>query len=143
MLHLDRRLTWGETKESARDELAEICDPRTTIRIPLYERQSYKGTAYSQEKYYPTWKTAPEHVLVRAGVETYTLLNGEPPKIGRWMFSTNGVAICGKHHIPCVGFGPGNEVYAHAPNEAIPVDHLVQASAFYACLPYALCGEAQ
>jgi acetylornithine deacetylase/succinyl-diaminopimelate desuccinylase-like protein len=51
------------------------------------------------------------------------------------------VAICGKHNIPCIGFGPGNEVYAHAPNEAVPIEHLEKASAFYAFLPYVLQGE--
>jgi acetylornithine deacetylase/succinyl-diaminopimelate desuccinylase-like protein len=31
-----------------------------------------------------------------------------------------------------IGFGPGNEVLAHAPNEKVPVTDLVVASAFYA-----------
>jgi acetylornithine deacetylase/succinyl-diaminopimelate desuccinylase-like protein len=42
------------------------------------------------------------------------------------------------HHIPCIGLGPGNEEYAHAPNEAIPIIHLTEAAAFYAALIYAL-----
>jgi acetylornithine deacetylase/succinyl-diaminopimelate desuccinylase-like protein len=36
--------------------------------------------------------------------------------------------------IPCLGLGSGNEVYAHAPNEACPVEHLSAAAAFYAAL---------
>jgi acetylornithine deacetylase/succinyl-diaminopimelate desuccinylase-like protein len=58
--------------------------------------------------------------------------------VGKWTFSTNGVAICGKHGIPCIGFGPGDEDKAHAPNEYTRVDDLVIASAFYAMLPVAL-----
>jgi putative selenium metabolism hydrolase len=138
MAHLDRRLTWGETKESATEELAAIADDRTEIRIPTYERPSYKGTVYVQEKYFPTWKVSVEHRAARAAIETYARLYGEAPRVDKWTFSTNGVAICGRHGIPCIGFGPGNEIYAHAPNEAIPVDHLVTASAFYALLPYTL-----
>ena len=34
--------------------------------------------------------------------------------------------------IPVIGFGPGNEVLAHAPDEKVPIEHLVKASAFYA-----------
>jgi len=45
---------------------------------------------------------------------------------------TNGVAIMGIHNIPCIGFGPGHEPQAHAPDEWTPVDHLSKASAFYA-----------
>jgi putative selenium metabolism hydrolase len=141
MIHLDRRLTWGETKASARAELESIADDKTTIELPLYNRRSYKGTVFEQEKYYPTWKTSPDHPLVQAGIETYRSLFDESPRVDKWTFSTNGVAIAGKHNIPCIGFGPGNEIYAHAPNEAIPVDHLVKASAFYALLPYILEAE--
>ncbi|MBM3436673.1 MAG: M20/M25/M40 family metallo-hydrolase, partial [Bacteroidetes bacterium] len=45
---------------------------------------------------------------------------------------TNGVTINGHYHIPVIGFGPGNEEMAHSPNEKVPVNDLVVASAFYA-----------
>jgi putative selenium metabolism hydrolase len=138
MIHLDRRLTWGETRESARAELEAITDDKTTIDLPMYDRRSYRGTVFGQEKYYPTWKTLPDHPLVQAGVACYTRLYSAPLRVDKWTFSTNGVALSGKHGIPCIGFGPGNEIYAHAPNEAIPIDHLTKASAFYAFLPYIL-----
>jgi acetylornithine deacetylase/succinyl-diaminopimelate desuccinylase-like protein len=35
---------------------------------------------------------------------------------------------------PTIGFGPGHEEYAHAPNEQVEVEHLVRASAFYVAL---------
>jgi acetylornithine deacetylase/succinyl-diaminopimelate desuccinylase-like protein len=38
--------------------------------------------------------------------------------------------------VPTIGFGPGNEVMAHAPNEKVPVSDLVAASAFYAMYAY-------
>jgi len=136
--HLDRRLTWGETKASATEELRAICDEKTTIIVPRYGESSYRGTAYGQEKYFPTWKTAPDHPLVEGGSKAYQALFGEMPRVGRWTFSTNGVAICGRHGIPCIGLGPGNEVHAHAPNEAVPIAHLVKCSALYALLPYIL-----
>jgi acetylornithine deacetylase/succinyl-diaminopimelate desuccinylase-like protein len=34
--------------------------------------------------------------------------------------------------IPAIGFGPGAEAMAHAPNEKTPVEDLVNAAAFYA-----------
>ncbi len=60
---------------------------------------------------------------------------GEAPEVGRWVFSTNGVAVMGMHGIPCIGFGPGNEVFAHMATEQIPVEHLVKAAAWYAAFP--------
>jgi acetylornithine deacetylase/succinyl-diaminopimelate desuccinylase-like protein len=41
----------------------------------------------------------------------------------------------GMHGIPCIGFGPGNEIYAHMATEQIPVQHLVKAMAWYAAFP--------
>ena len=136
MMHLDRRLTWGENKDSSVEEIKNITNG--AVLVPRYERKSFKGTSFPQEKYFPTWKIAEEHELVKAGVTTYKKLFENDPNIGKWVFSTNGVALCGKHGIPCIGFGPGNEILAHAPNEAVPIDHLTKASAFYAFLPYVL-----
>ena len=140
MMHLDRRLTWGETQESAIQEVAQVVDPQTQVVVPLYNRPSYLGTAYPQEKYFPTWKMAEDHPLVQAGVRAAQWVLGTPPRVDKWTFSTNAVAICGRHSIPTIGFGPGNEVLAHAPNECVPVEHLEKASAFYALLPYVLEG---
>jgi acetylornithine deacetylase/succinyl-diaminopimelate desuccinylase-like protein len=68
-------------------------------------------------------------------------LFGEKPNVSRWVFSTNGVAVMGMHGIPCIGFGPGNEIYAHMATEQIPIEHLVKASAWYAAFPKAYIGH--
>ena len=88
------------------------------------------------EKYFPTWKLEEDHPFVQAGRESYLKLWNNEPKIDKWTFSTNGVTIRGKHGIPVIGFGPGNEVLAHAPNEKVHREHLVKASAFYAMIAY-------
>jgi len=137
-MHLDRRLTWGETKETATAELRAFLPDDVDIEIPVYDTPSWKGTVFKQEKYFPTWKIPEDHPLVQAGIRTHTRLFGKAPRVDKWTFSTNGVAICGKHGIPVIGFGPGNEVLAHAPNERVPISHLEAASAFYALLPFIL-----
>ncbi len=139
--HLDRRLTWGETKESAIAEVRDAIGSQAQIEVPIYSKTSYKGTLFEMEKYYPTWKIEEDNQYIRTGIDCYRGLFEDEPRIDKWTFSTNGVAICGKHGIPCIGFGPGNEIYAHAPNEAVPIDHLVKASAFYALYPFFLKGE--
>jgi acetylornithine deacetylase/succinyl-diaminopimelate desuccinylase-like protein len=84
------------------------------------------------EKYYPTWKTPDDHASVRTGIVTFKKLFGKEPVVDKWTFSTNGIMTCGIFGIPTIGFGPGNEVLAHAPDEKVPVSDLVAASAFYA-----------
>jgi acetylornithine deacetylase/succinyl-diaminopimelate desuccinylase-like protein len=135
---VDRRLTWGETRESALQEIEEVVGGEADISIPRYERKSYRGLSYPQEKFYPTWKLEEEHPLVLAGLRTHHLLEGKLPAVGKWTFSTNGVSICGTHGIPTIGYGPGDESRSHAPNERVPIRHLEAAACFYTLLPWVL-----
>ena len=132
-IHLDRRLTWGEDKELALNQAKEIVkDMNAKVELLNYEKTSFTGLNYGMEKYYPTWKIEENHPVIQNGVKAFEELFAKKPKVDKWTFSTNGVMINGMYKIPVIGFGPGNEELAHAPNEKVPIDHLVKASAFYA-----------
>jgi len=136
-LHLDRRLTWGETKESAVKEVEDVVNQYGgKVEVLYYEETAYTGLKYGMEKYFPTWKIPEDHKVVQTGVKAYRGLFDKDPLVDKWTFSTNGVTMNGIYGIPMIGFGPGNEVLAHAPNEKVPVDDLVKASAFYAAFAY-------
>lgn len=141
-IHLDRRLTLGETKASA---VAEVKDAikrsgeKAKVEILRYAEPSYTGLVYETEKYYPTW-CAPEDALqVQAAIKAHREVLGTAPTVHRWTFSTNGVAIAGMHGIPCVGFGPAPESVAHTVNDSVPIQHLVKCAAFYAGFGQAYC----
>ncbi|NCU37214.1 M20/M25/M40 family metallo-hydrolase, partial [Candidatus Falkowbacteria bacterium] len=132
-IHLDRRLTTGETMESAVKEIEELIkglDAR--VEVLEYSEKAWTGLEYGMQKYYPTWTIDEKHPVIKTGVRVYEQLFGAKPKVDKWTFSTNGVTIRGMYGIPVIGFGPGNEVLAHAPNEKVRIDDLVKASAFYA-----------
>ncbi|MDP3683447.1 MAG: YgeY family selenium metabolism-linked hydrolase, partial [Ignavibacteria bacterium] len=132
-IHLDRRLTWGENKELAVKQVEEIViDMNAKVEILYYDETAFTGLKYGMEKYYPTWKLEENHPVIQTGIKVFTELFNEKPVVDKWTFSTNGISINGMYGIPVIGFGPGNEVMAHAPNEKVPVEHLVKASAFYA-----------
>ena len=144
-LHLDRRLTFGETKESA---LAEVQDaagragyPDARVFVLTYEEAAYTGKVYPTEKYYPTWVLEEKSPYLQNAIDAYAGLFGKPPLVDKWTFSTNAIATAGMKGIPSFGLGPGNEVYAHAANEACPIEHLSAAVAFYAALVARLNGK--
>jgi len=138
-IHLDRRLTWGETKESAIAEIeALVKDMNAKVEVLDYSETAWTGLTYGMEKYYPTWKMEEDTEIVQTGVRAYEKIYGTKPKVDKWTFSTNGIMTCGTYKIPTIGFGPGNEVLAHAPNEKVPISDLVVATAFYAAFAYEL-----
>jgi len=136
-IQLDRRLTWGETKESAVVELEECCklagveDAKVTVL--RYDAIAYTGKDYSVEKYFPTWKLEEDSTWLKNASASYIKILENEPKIDKWTFSTNCVFIMGKHpEMKCLGMGPGDEDQAHAPNEMTRVSDLSAAAAFYA-----------
>lgn len=137
-IHLDRRLTVGEDKALAVKQVEEViaaAGVEARVGILNYDTPSYTGLVYPTEKYYPTWVLEEDHEIIKAAVAAYQDLFQEKPVVDKWTFSTNGVSIMGRYGIPCIGFGPANEVYAHSVNDQVPVDHLLKAAAFYAFYP--------
>lgn len=155
---LDRRMTAGETWESCLDEIRALPSVKkygddVKVSMYTYDRPSYTGCVYPIECYFPTWVIPEDHEVTRALEEAYKGLYGssrlgnaqteaerkDRPLTDKWTFSTNGVSIMGRNGIPCIGFGPGAEAQAHAPNEKTWKDDLVRCAAVYAALPSVYC----
>ncbi len=137
-IHLDRRLTKGETMELAVKEvqtLESVKKAGAEVVVLDYAVPSHTGLTYPTKKYYPTWLLDEDHPVMQVGIKTYQSLFNVAPRIGRWNFSTNGVATMGMSGIPTIGFGPANEIYAHSPDDQCPVEHLSKAMMFYAAFP--------
>jgi putative selenium metabolism hydrolase len=142
-IYLDRRMTAGETVESALAELRAL--PHlgdAVVELSHYDALSWRGERAQQEKYFPTWVMPEDHPLVRGVVEAAGDVLGAPPAVSRWWFSTNGVATRGRLGIPTVGFAPGREELAHTTEEHVAVDDLVRATAVYSRIPEVLAAVA-
>lgn len=137
-ISVDRRLTDGETWQEALEEirrLPAVKEANGVVSLYSYERPSWTGLVYPTDCYFPTWVLPEEHPATQTLAGAYRGLFDEEPVIDKWTFSTNGVSIMGRHHIPVVGFGPGHEDQAHAPNERTWISELVTAAAMYAAIP--------
>jgi putative selenium metabolism hydrolase len=141
-IHLDRRLTAGETKDSAVAEVKALPGAEEAeVEILNYDTPSYTGLRYPMEKYYPTWVLDEAHPLARAAIATYETLWKKAPVVDKWTFSTNGVGSMGLMGVPTIGFGPGEEDVAHSVVERVPIRHLVEAAEFYAAFPLIFSGR--
>ena len=148
-ISIDRRMTAGETWDSCLEEIRQLpaCKKYgddVKVSMYMYDRPSWTGEVYETECYFPTWINKENAAHVQALVDAHKALYGDKrmsspssadkrdrPLIDKWTFSTNGVAIQGRYGIPCVGFGPGAESQAHAPNEVTYKDDLVRCAAVY------------
>ena len=150
---LDRRMTAGETWDSCLEEIRNLpaCKKYgddVKVSMYMYDRPAWTGLVYETECYFPTWINKETAAHVQALADAHKALFGEErigapssmdkrhrPLIDKWTFSTNGVSIQGRYGIPCVGFGPGAESQAHAPNEIIWKQDLATCAALYALVP--------
>ena len=159
-ISIDRRMTAGETYQSCLKEIEDLPACRkyakdVKVSMYMYDRPSWTGHVYKTECFFPTWINKESAPHVQALIDAHHALWGDKrighadkdnyydamhlregrPLTDKWTFSTNGVAIQGRYGIPCVGFGPGSESWAHAPNEITWKQDLVTCAALYAAVP--------
>jgi len=135
---IDRRLTDGETFESALEEIRNLPSVKkvnATVEMYDYNRPAYTGLVYPTQSYFPTWVLDANHIVCESTVDAFSGLFNTKPLVDKWTFSTNAVSIMGRYNIPCIGFGPGHEDQAHAPNEKTWKSELVKACAMYTTIP--------
>ena len=159
-ISIDRRMTAGETWDSCLQEIRDLPSVQkygedVKVSMYMYDRPAWTGTVYETECFFPTWINKESAAHVQALIDAHHALWGgkrighadaDPakdamhlrdgrPLTDKWTFSTNCVSIQGRYGIPCVGFGPGAESQAHAPNEITWKDDLVRCAALYAAVP--------
>jgi len=139
VIFIDRRMTFGETKEQVRAQVEALIPKEYKDSVKLeelfYDEPSYTGFVFPVDKYFPAWALDEDHALVRAGQLAREQIGLPSAPSGKWNFSTNGIYWAGKAGIPSIGFGPGDEETAHTVNDSVSLEDMVKATEFYAILP--------
>ena len=142
-IHIDRRLTIGESAEQALAELRglpEVQAAAAEVRVLHYGAASWRGLSYPTSKVFPAWETAEGSPAVQAAFTTAERVLGRQPRLHRSAFSSHGCATAGMFGIPTIGFGPADEVHSHTVNDQISLAQLEPAMAFYGLFPQIYLG---
>ncbi|NLF13788.1 MAG: YgeY family selenium metabolism-linked hydrolase [Anaerolineaceae bacterium] len=142
--YIDRRLTLGETERKALAEIQGIINTEemdAEVTVSEYVAASYTGYQCRARNAFPAWVMSEDHPLVQALCRSVRETLGYRPRIGRWNFSTDGTYTAGVANIPTVGFGPGEEQYAHTQNEQVRLNDVVDAARVYARLAIEILGK--
>ena len=135
--YIDRRLVLGETEESVLAPISALVEQSgIDADVVLTEHRSTSWTGYDcrMPEYYPAWLIDEDSPLVQAMVGAIRKSLDFTPVLRQWDFSTDGVYSQGTAHIPTLGFGPGDEQYAHTINDQIRLEDVFKAAAVYAQL---------
>ncbi len=139
IIYIDRRMTFGETKETVKKQVEDLIPAEFKDSVKLeelfYDEPSYTGFVFPVDKYFPAWALEADHPLVKAGQQARTSIGLTDAPSGKWNFSTNGIYWAGKAGIPSIGFGPGDEETAHTVLDSVSLEDMVKATEFYAILP--------
>ena len=140
---IDRRLTLGETEAQALADVQGLLAKEGVegqVAVSTVKSVSYTGLPFSERISYPAWATDEKDPLVKQVSKSVQAVTGLKPALRRWEFSTAGVYSMGEAGIPTIGFGPGDERFAHTAEDHIPLRDCFTAARVYARIARDLLG---
>ena len=126
VIYLDRRTTEKEGKQKVTAELKRIAGKH--------------GRVEESGRFSPAWILERKHPLLESAQRAYRILFSKEPELCLWPFCTNGSYTMGERRIPTIGFGPGEDRFAHVTDERIKTEDVLKAAMFYAVLPRVIEG---
>jgi putative selenium metabolism hydrolase len=102
------------------------------VRLSTETQRSYTGIQEERKLLTPGFLMAADHPVVAAAASAIASSTGREPALRPWTFATDGGHACGVHGIPCIGYAPGEERFAHTNRERL---ELQQARLIYDSYP--------
>ena len=130
---LDRRYLPEETAASVKRELEALIDDRKKVD------PEFKATVELVKDFPPLYCSPGEPIVQITQEATKTVL-GDEGDVSTWKFGVDGTFIQ-RAGIPCAGFGPGDERFAHTPEDHVPIADIISSCEVYAEIIRSACGS--
>jgi putative selenium metabolism hydrolase len=89
------------------------------VRLSTEVQRAYTGLTRERKMLTPAFLIASDHLIVQAAAAAVERSTGRKPVLRPWAFATDGGHAAGVHGIPCIGYAPGEERYAHTNRERL------------------------
>jgi acetylornithine deacetylase/succinyl-diaminopimelate desuccinylase-like protein len=114
------------------------------VAVRQEQQQLYTGQTTVVRRVTHAWATDPFNPLMERSRQALAAAGCRvrPGKweLGRLGMGTAGSMLVNEFHIPTIGYGPGEEVQAHAANESVAVSQVVEAVYGTAAIAHSLVG---
>lgn len=121
---LDRRYLPEETAVSVQKEIQGLIDDRRS------NDPDFKAKV-ELVKDFPPFYCLEDDLIVKIIQKAREGVLGEKGDLSTWKFGVDGTFIQ-RAGIPCAGFGPGDEGFAHTPEDHVPIADLIASCEVYA-----------
>jgi len=129
---LDRRYLPEETADSVQKEIQGLIDDRRR------NDPDFKAKVELVKDFRPLYCSEDEPI-VKIIQKAREAVLGDEGKLSTWKFGVDGTFIQ-RAGIPCAGFGPGDERFAHTPEDHVPIADLTASCEVYAEIIRSACG---
>lgn len=121
---------------------AKMQDNEVNAKVELQRRRLRCHTGYEREieAITPPFYVEPETALAQLAKRTVDRVLGRESRFKVWTFATDGCFFANQG-IPTVGFGPGEERFAHSSEDNIRIEDLVASAKVYAALAASYCQQ--
>ncbi|HEY9722380.1 MAG TPA: M20/M25/M40 family metallo-hydrolase [Oscillatoriaceae cyanobacterium] len=146
-LTLDRRFLPSESVDEATWQVQSILN-RLSAQDPEFKgevhvRQSavtaYTGLSQSAPQLLHPFITDSSHALVQQALGALQAV-GQEPRLGRWLFATDGGYLSTVKNLTTLGYAPGDERFAQTPFDRVAVEKLIQSVSGYAAIAQNVAG---
>lgn len=119
----------------------QIKDPEFIYEIEILKKtmRSYTGLEINYDTIMYPFYTEKNHPMVNMAADVIKQVVEKEPEFKVWKFGTDGGYLSTVAGISTIGFGPGEEQFAHTSKDHISVEDLVAASKVYALLALKYC----
>jgi putative selenium metabolism hydrolase len=130
VIRMDRRFLPNETPDSVDAEVREFV-ASTCARFGI-------DATVELIAVYPLMATDRANPIVGHALDAVEGVTGRRPRLTTWDFGVSATFL-NAAGVPSIGIGPGDERYAHTPDEHVPVADLTAAARIYARLIERVC----